>query len=258
MSTLDRITEGRCLPEGCDTWGIKSVRPGLRTRNDFQWPASGWVTVPSDGIDQENTSPCPSRPGDGLCVASTWKGMASGGIPARTLLLVAYSSAGVLGGDDHKVRVSRVCVVEVLDGTGVLAPGDDLRGAYLPGVDLRRANLSGADLTGAALHGAYLTHADLTGADLRRAGLTNADLTGADLRRADLTDADLTGADLTGADLTGADLSGANLGGVNLSIADLTDADLTSIGGNVEEKQCESSDCPVVLYTGEECPVCGR
>ena len=40
--------------------------------------------------------------------------------------------------------------------------------------------------------------------------------------------------------------------------ADLTGADLTSIGGNVEEKQCESSDCPVVLYTGEECPVCGR
>ena len=39
---------------------------------------------------------------------------------------------------------------------------------------------------------------------------------------------------------------------------DLTDANLTSFGGNVEEKQCESSDCPVVLYTGEECPVCGR
>ena len=159
MSTLDRITEGRCLPEGCDTWGIKSVHPGLRTLNDFQWPASGWVTVPSDGIDQENTSPCPSRPGDGLCVASTWAGMASGGIPARTLLLVAYSSADVLGGDDHKVRVSRACVVEVLDGVSVLAPGDDLRGAYLPGVDLRRANLTDADLAGADLTGVDLTGA---------------------------------------------------------------------------------------------------
>ena len=63
------------------------------------------------------------------------------------------------------------------------------------------------------------------------------------LRRADLTDADLTGADLTGADLANANLSGAYL---------------TSFGGNVEEKQCESSDCPVVLYTGEECPACGR
>ena len=245
MSTnpLDRITEGRCLPEGCDTWGIKSVHPWLRTRNDFQWPASGWVTVPSDGIDQENTSPCPSRPGDGLCVANTWKGMASGGIPARTLLLVAYSSADVLGGDDHKVRVSRVCVVEVLDGTGVLAPGDDLRGAYLPGVDLRRANLSGADLTGAALTDADLTGATLTGvnllrADLRRAALAGATLAGADLTcanladagltNADLTDANLWRANLTDADLTCADLSGANLGGVNLSIADLTDANVNA------------------------------
>ena len=46
--------------------------------------------------------------------------------------------------------------------------------------------------------------------------------------------------------------------GRDLTGADLTGAVLTSIGGNVEEKQCESSDCPVVLYTGEECPVCGR
>ena len=61
-------------------------------------------------------------------------------------------------------------------------------------------------------------------------------------RRADLTGADLTDADLTDADLTDADLTGAK----------------PSIGGNVEEKQCESSDCPVVLYTGEECPACGR
>ena len=145
MNPLDRITEGRNLPEGCDTWGIKSVHPGLRTRFDFQWPASGWVAV--DEINQENTSPCPSRQGDGLCVANTWEGMASGGIPARTLLLVAYSRADVLGGDDHKVRVSRACVVEVLDGVSVLAPGDDLR----------RANLTGADLTGADLTGANLT-----------------------------------------------------------------------------------------------------
>ena len=31
MSTnpLDRIVDGRDLPEGCDTWGIKSVHPDL-------------------------------------------------------------------------------------------------------------------------------------------------------------------------------------------------------------------------------------
>ena len=182
MSTLDRITEGRNLPEGCDTWGIKSVRPGLRTRYGFQWPASGWVAV--DGINQENTGPCPSRQGDGLCVANTWRGMASGGIPASVLLLVAYSRADVLGGDDHKVRVSRACVVEALDGVSVLAPGDDLR----------RANLTGVDLTGVDLTGANLTRADLRRADLRRADLTGADLTRALLDYANLTDANLTDA----------------------------------------------------------------
>ena len=214
MSTnpLDRLTEGRNLPEGCDTWGIKSVRPGLRTRYDFQWPASGWVAV--DEIDQANTSPCPSRQGDGLCVANTWRGMASGGIPARTLLLVAYSREDVLGGDDHKVRVSRACVVEALDGVSVLAPGDDLAGAYL----------AGANLTGADLWGADLTRVDLTGANLTGADLTHADLSEADLTRANLAYADLTGADLTGADLTGADLTGADLRRADLTYARLTGA----------------------------------
>ena len=196
MSTnpIDRITEGRNLPEGCDTWGIKSVRPGLRTRHGFQWPASGWVAVDPDGIDQANASPYPSRQGDGLCVASTWEGMASGNIPARALLLVAYSRADVLGGDAHKVRVSRACVVEVLDGVSVLAPGDDLRRANLAGVDLTGANLTGVDLTGA----------NLTDADLYCANLTDANLTGADLSNANLSNADLTCADLTDANLTGA------------------------------------------------------
>ena len=194
MNPLDRITEGRNLPEGCDTWGIKSVHPDLSTRHGFHWPSHGWAAV--DEIDLRNTSPCPSRQGDGLCVANTWRGMASGGIPARTLLLVAYSRADVLGGDDHKVRVSRACVVEVLDGKSILAPGDDLRGANLSGMDLTGMDLAGANLTYADLHGA-----DLHGADLHGADLTGADLTGTDLTGADLTDADLTYADLTYADL---------------------------------------------------------
>ena len=232
MNPLDRITEGRNLPEGCDTWGIKSVRPGLRTRNDFQWPASGWVAV--DGIVQENISPCPCRQGDGLCVANTWRGMASGGIPARVLLLIAYSRADVLGGDDHKVRVSRACVVEVLDGARALAPGDDLRGAYLTGADLGGADLGGADLRRAYLTGADLTDANLTGANLASANLPDAKLSGADLTGADLTDANLHGADLPGANLTGANLTYANLAyadltGVDLSGADLGGADLAGV-----------------------------
>ena len=156
MNPLDRLTEGRHLPEGCDTWGIKSVNPGLRTSHDFQWPTSGWVAVDPEGIDQENTSPYPSRQGDGVCVARSWKGMASGGIPAGLLLLVAYSRADVLGEGFHKTRVSRACVVEALDGASVLAPGDDLSGADLSGVYLTGANLTGADLSGAYLIGTYL------------------------------------------------------------------------------------------------------
>ena len=246
MSTLDRITEGRSLPEGCDTWGIKSVHPGLRTRHDFQWPASGWAAAPGP-IDQENTSPYPSRQGDGLCVANTWRGMASGGIPARVLLLIAYSRADVLGGDDHKVRVSRACVVEALDGVSVLAPGDDLTcanlayadltGADLTGANLAYANLTYADLRGANLTGANLTYARLTGANLSDAGLASANLASADLTYADLHDAYLTaadlhdaylhGADLTYADLRGADLRGADLRGADLTGANLYDADLT-------------------------------
>ena len=208
MNPLDRITEGRNLPGGCDTWGIKSVHHGLRTRHDFQWPASGWVAAPGP-IYQENTSPCPIRQGDGLCVANTWRGMASGGIPARVLLLVAYSRADVLGDDDHKVRVSRAYVVEVLDGVSVLAPGDDLHGANLTGVDLTGANLSGADLTGM----------DLAGADL-----SGADLFEADLRRANLSGADLSGVNMSGANLSGANLTDANLTRANLYAANLTDA----------------------------------
>lgn len=98
--------EGVALPDGCDTWAIKSVRPDLRTRNGFRWAYPGGTSRSDYAADRDNTNACPSHTGDGLCVAFTWTGMASGGIPARTLLLVAYPSANSLGHDSDKARVA--------------------------------------------------------------------------------------------------------------------------------------------------------
>jgi hypothetical protein len=141
-SVLNRLTEGRRLPKGCDTWGFKSVRPDGRTRGDFTWPlAAKWVEASGPFLDHR--SECPRAEGDGLCVATTYAGMASGGIPARTMLLTAHSSADVLGEAPGKLRVRRVRVVAVLDGERVLREHGS------------GANLSGANLSGANLSGAY-------------------------------------------------------------------------------------------------------
>ncbi|BBU22134.1 hypothetical protein [Mycobacterium xenopi] len=78
----DVIAPEYTLPDGYDSWGLKSVHPDLRTRNGFRWPFPGNET-PRVELD-DHDGPCPSRPGDGVCVAKTWAGMASGGIPART------------------------------------------------------------------------------------------------------------------------------------------------------------------------------
>ena len=177
--------EHATLPEWCDSWGIKSVQPDLRTYGGYQWPSPGQTALcDPDRLVPSNTDARPYQFGDGLCVATSWRGMASGGIPARTMLLVAYQSAEVLGLDDDagKLRLPRVAVVAVVDGQRLLREAG--AGAYLRGADLYRA--------------------DLYRADLRGANLTRADLTGADLTRADLYCANLDGANLDGADLTGA------------------------------------------------------
>ena len=217
----------RELPAGCDTWGIRSVHADFASSHGFRWPFPGqWATAPGP-IDETNTDGCPADKGDGICVADTMAGMASGRIPARTVLLVAYAAADVLGMTQGggKSRVRQAFVVDVIDGEATARAdlsGADLTGAYLTRAYLTRAYLSGADLTYA-----NLTGADLTGADLTYAYLTGADLTRADLTRAYLTRAYLSGADLTYADLTGADLTYANLTYANLTGADLTGADLT-------------------------------
>ena len=167
--------EGATMPEGFDTWGIKSVRPDLRTYGGYQWPFPGQVAV-AEAVNKFNPGACPSSPGDGLCVASSWRGMASGGIPARTLLLVAYRAGDTLGRDvlNGKSRHRSVAVVAVVDGERLLREagcganlrGANLHGANLHGSDLRGADLSGSDLSGSNLYGSNLYGANLRGSDL--------------------------------------------------------------------------------------------
>jgi len=151
---LPILVGNRTLPYGCDTWGIRSVRADLRSSRGFRWPFPGQWAEAAGPFDAANTGGCPSGEGDGICLADTYRGMASGGTPARTLLLCAYASADVLGttASEGKHRVRRAFVVDVLDGEAVARAdlsGANLRGAYLRGADLSGANLRGADLRGA-------------------------------------------------------------------------------------------------------------
>jgi hypothetical protein len=214
-NALERIVGDRELPDGYDRWGMKSTRADLTTRNGFQWAFPGKVTkVPKSGIDTDNTGPCPSREGDGLSVALTYAGMASGGMPARTVLLLAIKDRHVLGSDSDKLRVRSALVVALLDG-------ERLARDHLYRANLYSANLRGANLRGANLRGADLRGADLDGADLAAANLAAANLAAANLGGADLAAADLRGAYLWGANLAAANLGGAYLWGANLAAANL-------------------------------------
>ncbi len=246
--------EHATLPDWCDSWGIKSVQPDLRTHGGYQWPFPGQTaSCDPDRLVPDNTGACPLQIGDGLCVATSWRGMASGGIPARTMLLIAYASTEVLGRDNHegKLRLPRVAVVALVDGQRLLkeaGSGANLRGANLYGADLR-----GADLTYANLEGADLLGADLTDANLLRANLYGANLYGADLRGADLTGANLTDANLTDANLTYANLTGANLPADRPTEGNLIMTELPSLPAALDaiDLQLAAGSDEVVLPRGD-------
>ena len=138
----------------------RACHPDLRSSHGYRWPWPGnEATAPlPDGAEFTRGEPCPRFEGDGLCLAKTWRGAASGGIPAITCLLVEFEQADVLCEDDDKIRVSRCRVVDVFDGPALIRGGwclgADLRYADLRRADLRRADLGGADLGGADLRGA--------------------------------------------------------------------------------------------------------
>jgi hypothetical protein len=186
------ISGWHTLPDGYDSWGVKSIGFDGRTKHGFLWPEPGQETARYE-LDDHGSS-CPQRQGDGLCVATTWAGMASGGYRAFCLLLVAYRSAEAKGNEPGKFRVPQVAVVARLDGEALVRAdlqGADLRGADLRGADLQDANMRGANLRGADLRGADLQYANLQDADLHHADLHHANLRGANLQDADLQDANL-------------------------------------------------------------------
>ena len=118
----------------------RACHPDLRSSHGYRWPWPGnEATAPlPDGAEFTRGEPCPRFEGDGLCLAKTWRGAASGGIPAITCLLVEFEQADVLCEDDDKIRVSRCRVVDVFDGPALI------RGGWCLGADLRGANLGGA------------------------------------------------------------------------------------------------------------------
>ena len=147
----------------------RAVHPDLRSSHGYRWPFPGNQAAAPLPVGREFTrgEPCPQFVGDGLCLAKTWAGAASGSIPAITCLLVEFDDADVLGEDDDKVRVSRCRVVDVFDAPALIRDGWCTR-ADLYGADLTRADLYGADLTRANLSRADLTRADLTRATADR------------------------------------------------------------------------------------------
>jgi hypothetical protein len=208
---IDRFVAHLALPPPPDgeVYGWRVVHPDLRSSNWYRWPFPGqWAESPlPPGMGFSSGNQCPQFVGDGLCIARTWAGAASGCIPALTGLIVRYRPDAVLGEDAHKCRVPRAFVVEVVDIPALLRRG------VCSGADLQGANLQGANLYGANLCRAALQRANLYGANLCRADLQRANLYGADLQGANLYGANLQGANLHGAALQGANLQGANLQG---------------------------------------------
>ena len=182
-------------------WGFKLVATDLTTGDHqggrYRYRLGEWHHAdPGDREFSGSRSACPQFPGDGLCVAHTLAGAASGGyrVGMSTMLIVGWDPGDVLAATADKTRVSRLWVdPDPVDPVRLIewaaATGADLRGANLRDADLRSADLRSADLRGAYLQDADLRDADLWGADLRGADLRGAYLRGADLRDAYLRDA---------------------------------------------------------------------
>ena len=153
------------LPDDCPTeplvLGWRAVQPDLRSSRGHRDPfPGGWALPLDDGRDwsappfPDAAPSCPSSKLGGYCVAHTWQGARSGGIPAHTVLLVGYRSSDVLGANQAgKVRVRARVTLDVIDLPGLIRAGH-FRGANLYDANLRGADLRGADLSHADLYGA--------------------------------------------------------------------------------------------------------
>ena len=252
MTTVDEATtvavlrgESHTIEHEGETLKLawRVVHPDFRSSHDYRWPSPGRWAVPSSVpgaglVTYTRGDPCPQFNGDGICLALTFAGAASGSIVASTGLICAYRPDDVLGRDADKLRVLSALVLAIIDIPrlirGANLSGANLSGANLSGVNLRGANLYGANLYGAYLRGVNLRGANLYGAYLSRAYLSGANLSGANLYGANLYVANLRRAYLSGVNLSGANLSGANLSGVNLRGVNLSGAYLSGAIGLTE------------------------
>lgn len=235
-------------------YGFKVCWIDGSTTHGFRWPTVPGTVVEANRPDRSNTGPCPSEPGDGLCVALSWEGACSGGIPAHYGFDVTYEDEDVLGRGRaaDKVRVSRATVAsEMLDIHAMIRMGhlSDLRYANLAGAHMSGADLSGLNLYGAVLHCAKLARANLYRANMRYAILFGTDMSGADLSGATLYKADLRHADLSGADMSGAYLSDARLSRASLVNADMRGANLS--GADLRDANMKGANMDGVLMISE-------
>lgn len=138
-------------------YAFRSVHSDFRSSRGFVWPFPGQEAVAAGPFTDRHDNGCPAYNGDGICLATTAAGMASGQIPATTVLVCSYDPADLLGTepDGSKVRVRRCRVESVHDFPAVLR-GDTETHPALP----TKANLTGANLTGANLTRANLTRAN--------------------------------------------------------------------------------------------------
>ena len=151
-----RIANAREMkrPADLDEFGLRACRSDFTSSRGYRWPFPGKWAKAAGPFNPVATGGCPSLPGDGICVALSWDGMASGGMSADVVLLVGWRKGDVLGRDRTKVRVKRAYVVDAFTVAALLAERQEDEVANLCGANLRGANLRGADLRGADLCGA--------------------------------------------------------------------------------------------------------
>ena len=149
---------------------FRTVHPDFRSSRGYVWPFPGRVAKAA-GPFTDHKGGCPQAVGDGICLATTWQGAASGAIPAITVLVCSYLPSDLLGQEVGKVRVKKAKVLRAVDFPATLrgdVPKDDALPADLWDANLRDANLRDANLRGANLWDANLRDANLGGAMCNR------------------------------------------------------------------------------------------
>lgn len=234
--TLEYVVDkvGAKLPPGFDSWGLKTVHADLTTFQGYRWPFPGSVaTVDPDKILHWNKDACPQGSDDGLCVGLSWRAMASSGIPAKTLLLVAYNRSDVLGSNDFlgKLRCSKVAVVELIDGESFLqkfSAGMDLSFANLRGMNIESANWSHTNLNYAILDQALLTNGNFYWTQFTRTRMLQANLSSSWFSNVDFSLIDARGAFFETTRFENVSAKQADFSGASFDSATLINSEFTS------------------------------